>query len=57
MMLPRRKYQKGTKKMVSFRLPTKLIEEIKKISKQKKYTVSDVVNTFLDVGCQQNQDK
>jgi hypothetical protein len=46
--LPRRKFCKGEKKMVSFRLPELLLSEINKISEEFGWSNTEVVITSLD---------
>ena len=46
--LPHRVYCSGKKKMVSLRLPTKLIEETAKLSDKSGWTITDIVMTALD---------
>jgi len=46
--IPERKLCSGSKKMVSFRLPEKLMEEIEKLAEKKGWTVTDLIQTVLD---------
>lgn len=46
--LPTRKYAKGTKKLIAWRLPEALLEEIEKVAEADGWTVSDIATTALD---------
>lgn len=46
--LPRREYCDGPKKMVSMRLPEKLIREVDDIAEAYGWTGTDVISTALD---------
>jgi hypothetical protein len=46
--LPKRKYCDGPKKMVSIRLPEKLVSEIDRIAESRQWAASDVIATALD---------
>ena len=46
--LPKRQFCDGEKKMVSVRLPAKLIDEIERIARGRQWAVSDVIMTALD---------
>jgi len=46
--IPDRKYCGGVKKMVSMRLPERLMKELEKLSTEKGWTVTDLVQTALD---------
>jgi metal-responsive CopG/Arc/MetJ family transcriptional regulator len=46
--LPKRIFCDGPKKMVSVRLPKKLVAEIDRIAKDRQWSTSDVLMTALD---------
>lgn len=46
--IPKREYCDGPKKMVSMRLPEKLIKEIDRLAEDKGWTTTDLVSTVLD---------
>lgn len=46
--IPNRKYADGDKKMVSMRLPEKLMKALKQLSEEKSWEVTDLVVTALD---------
>jgi predicted DNA-binding protein len=46
--IPERKYVDGSKKMVSWRLPEKLMSKLDSIAKKKGWTTTDLVTTVLD---------
>lgn len=46
--IPDRKYVDGLKKMISWRLPERLISEIEKIAKDKGWTTSELVVMLMD---------
>lgn len=46
--IPDRKYVDGPKKMISWRLPERLISEIEKIAKDKGWTTSELVVMLMD---------
>jgi metal-responsive CopG/Arc/MetJ family transcriptional regulator len=46
--IPNREYCDGPKKMVSMRLPEKLMREIDRIAESKGWTSTDFVSTVLD---------
>lgn len=46
--IPDRKYCDGKKKMVSMRLPERLMKELEGLAKKKGWTVTDLVQTALD---------
>lgn len=46
--IPERKYVDGPKKMVSWRLPEKMMEELDKTAKEKGWSTTDLVVTVLD---------
>lgn len=46
--IPSRKNVSGEKKMVSWRLPEKLLNELNKMSKKKGYNTTELVVTVLD---------
>ena len=46
--LPNRNYCGGDKKMVSWRLPERLLTEVDKAAKERGWTSTDVVTTALD---------
>jgi predicted transcriptional regulator len=46
--IPDRKYCSGAKKMVSMRLPEKLMRELEKLAEAKGWNVTDLVQTALD---------
>ncbi len=46
--LPKRKYCDGEKKLMSIRLPEKLLNELEKVSAEKGWTLTDVIATALD---------
>ena len=46
--IPQRKYCDGEKKLIAMRLPKKLLRELDAVSKEKGWTVTDVVTTVLD---------
>lgn len=55
--IPERKYVDGTKKMVSWRLPEKLMKKIDGIAKKKGWTTTDLVTTVLDKYIQEEEKK
>lgn len=46
--LPKRKFAVGDKKMISWRLHEKLLEELDKVAKENGWTVTDFVTAALD---------
>lgn len=46
--LPKRLFTKGKRKLVGFRLPTELSEQLTKLAKELGWTVTDVAQTALD---------
>ncbi len=46
--IPERKYVDGPKKMVSWRLPEKLMEQLDQIAKEKGWNTTELVVTVLD---------
>ena len=46
--IPDRKYCDGDKKMVSMRLPERLLKELNHLSEEKGWTITDLVCTALD---------
>ena len=46
--IPDRKYCVGDKKMVSMRLPKRLMDELEKLAKAKGWTVTDLIMTVMD---------
>ena len=46
--LPKREYCSGDKKMVSWRLPEMLLEELEKVADDRGWTLTDVATTALD---------
>lgn len=46
--LPKRDYCDGPKKMISIRLPEKLIKEIEKIAEENGWTTTDLISTAVD---------
>ncbi len=55
--IPERKYVDGPKKMVSWRLPEKLMAELEKIAKNTGWTTTDLVTTVLDQFIQETKKK
>lgn len=55
--IPDRKYVDGPKKMVSWRLPEKLMDKLDKMAKAKGWTTTDLVVTVLDQYLQQEEKK
>jgi len=53
--IPDRKFVDGPKKMISWRIPENLIKEIEKVSKEKGWTLTDLVVTVLDQYVQSEQ--
>lgn len=46
--IPDRKYTQGLRKMISIRLPERLMEELDRIAREKGWTTTDVIQTVLD---------
>lgn len=46
--IPDRKYADGPKKMVSWRLPERLMEELDRTAKYKGWSTTDLIVTVLD---------
>jgi antitoxin component of RelBE/YafQ-DinJ toxin-antitoxin module len=46
--VPKREYCDGTKKMISMRVPERLMREIERLAKEKGWTTTDLVCTVLD---------
>jgi len=46
--IPKREYCDGPKKMVSMRLPERLMKEVEAISEDTGWTTTDVVSSVLD---------
>lgn len=46
--IPKRDYCNGPKKMISIRLPEKLMNELEKLAEGKGWTTTDLVSTALD---------
>ena len=46
--VPKRDYCDGEKKMISMRLPKRLMTEIDSLADEKGWTVTDLVTTVLD---------
>jgi predicted DNA-binding protein len=55
--IPERKYVDGPKKMVSWRLPEKLMAKIDNIAKKKGWTTTDLITTVLDRYIQEEEVK
>ncbi len=55
--IPERKYVDGPKKMVSWRLPENLMEQLDKLSKDKGWSTTELVVTVLDQFIQQEESK
>lgn len=55
--IPERKYVDGPKKMVSWRLPEKLMAKIDDLAKKKGWTTTDLITTVLDRYLQQEDKK
>jgi len=55
--IPKKKYVAGEKKMISWRLPKRLIAELEKNAKKKQWTVTDLVTTILDQYLQSEEKK
>jgi len=53
--IPKRVYCDGDKKLISFRLPESLIDELKKVSDERGWPMSDLVITVLDQYLQFNE--
>jgi predicted DNA binding CopG/RHH family protein len=54
--IPTREYSDGPKKMVSMRLPEKLIDAIDRLAKKKGWNTTDLVTTVLDQYIQYEKD-
>ena len=46
--IPKRLYCDGPKKMISVRLPEKLMKEIDKLADENGWTTTDLISTVLD---------
>ncbi len=46
--VPKREYSDGPKKMVSMRLPERLMKELDRLSRENGWTTTDLVTTALD---------
>ncbi len=55
--IPDRKYCEGKKKMVSMRLPERLMKELERLSQKKGWSVTDLVQTAMDQYVQSEIDK
>lgn len=55
--IPERKYVDGPKKMVSWRLPEKLMSKLDAIAKKKGWTTTDLITTVLDKYIQEEEKK
>jgi predicted DNA binding CopG/RHH family protein len=53
--VPKRVYSDGDKKLISFRLPESLLEELKKVSTERGWPMTDLVITVLDQYLQWNE--
>ncbi len=51
--LPDRKFQDGPRKLIAWRLPQPLIDEVQKVAKLQGWNVSDVASTALDLYVQE----
>ena len=46
--IPKRLYCDGPKKMISIRLPEKLLKEVDRLASNKNWTTTDIISTVLD---------
>lgn len=55
--VPKREYCDGPKKMISMRLPERLMREIERMAENKGWTATDLVCTVLDQFIQWEKNK